>query len=166
MSDQALYDPHRSIAVSSSAGSGKTYTLTTRLLTMLLSGVELSQVLAITFTNAAANDIREELFSRVSELEAGKPSEVALFGSIFSMDENRLREKARDLWLKLIRQFSLLQISTIHSFFTRIIGCFPRETGVIDFTVIDDPDREALLRESLVRFFDLLHGDLGGLLRT
>ena len=159
MSDQALYDPHRSIAVSSSAGSGKTYTLTTRLLTMLLSGVELSQVLAITFTNAAANDIREELFSRVSELEAGKPSEVALFGSIFSMDENRLREKARDLWLKLIRQFSLLQISTIHSFFTRIIGCFPRETGVIDFTVIDDPDREALLKESLVRFFDLLHGD-------
>ena len=159
MSDQALYDPRRSIAVSSSAGSGKTYTLTTRLLIMLLSGVELSQVLAITFTNAAANDIREELFNRVSELEAGKPSEVALFGSILSMDENRLRAMACDLRLKLIRQFSLLQISTIHSFFTRIIGCFPGETGVIDFTVIDDPDREALLEGSLVRFFDLLHRD-------
>ena len=129
MGVQSLYDPSCSVAVSSSAGSGKTYTLTTRLLTMLLSGVELSQILAITFTNAAANDIREKLFSRISELEAGEPSEVALFRSIFSMDEERLREKACDLRLKLIRQFSLLQISTIHSFFTRIIGCFPGQNS-------------------------------------
>ena len=122
MSVQALYDPTSSVAVSSSAGSGKTYTLTTRLLTMLLSGVELSQVLAITFTNAAANDIREELLGRVNELEAGKPSETTLFGSILTMDEKKLRRHAGELRLKLIRQFSLLQISTIHSFFTRIIG--------------------------------------------
>ena len=159
MSIQTLYDPRSSVAVSSSAGSGKTYTLITRLLTMLLSGVELSQVLAITFTNAAANDIREELLGRINELEAGKTSEITLFGSILAMDEKKLRQRAGELRLKLIRQFSLLQISTIHSFFTRIIGCFPGQTGVVDFAIIDDPDREALVEESFVRFFGQLHED-------
>jgi ATP-dependent exoDNAse (exonuclease V) beta subunit len=157
MSKPALYDPRNSVAVSSSAGSGKTYTLTTRLLAMLLSGVELSQVLAITFTNAAANDIREELFSRIDELEAGNASERTLFTSILSLNEKQLRQRAGELRLKLIRQFSLLQISTIHSFFTRIIGCFPRQTGIVDFAIIDEPDREVLLQESFVRFFDQLH---------
>ncbi len=160
MSERSIYDPGVSIAVSSSAGSGKTYTLTTRLLTMLLSDVEVSQILAITFTNAAANDIREELFSRVNALKAGRPKEVELFSGILGVDGKSVRRMAGALQLRLIRQFSLLQISTIHSFFARLIGCFPRETGVIDFTVIDEPDRELLLEESMIRFFDMLHRDL------
>jgi ATP-dependent exoDNAse (exonuclease V) beta subunit len=126
---------------------------------MLLSNVDVSQILAITFTNAAANDIREELFSRVNALKAGSHTEIELFSEILSVDGESLRDMAEALRMRLIRQFSLLQISTIHSFFARLIGCFPRETGVIDFTVIDDPDRELLIEESMLRFFDMLHGN-------
>ena len=133
MNSHLLYDPHTSVAVSSSAGSGKTFTLTTRLLTMLLSGVDISQILAITFTNAAANDIREELFDRINSLRSGNTSEMDLFTSILALDEKQLVQRAEHLRLELVKQFSLLQISTIHSFFARIIGCFPRQTGIVDF---------------------------------
>jgi len=44
---------------------------------------------------------------------------------------------------KLIKQFSLLQISTIHSFFTKLIRCFPGETGYLrDIFVIDEITKE------------------------
>ena len=48
-----LYDPDTSYALSASAGSGKTFALTTRLLGMLLTGVSPREIIAITFTNLA-----------------------------------------------------------------------------------------------------------------
>ena len=56
-----LYDPDTSYALSASAGSGKTFALTTRLLGMLLTGVSPREIIAITFTNLAANEIRSGL---------------------------------------------------------------------------------------------------------
>lgn len=159
MSGNTLYDPACSIALSASAGSGKTYALTTRLLTMLLGGVHPSQILAITFTNAAARDIRDELFNRLDTLKAGENAEVELFSDTLGVSRERVSGMAAGLRSALMRQFSLLQISTIHSFFARIIRCFPRETGMVDFTVIDDPERDSLIKEAIVRFFDRMHHD-------
>ena len=39
MNTDGIYDPNLSIALSASAGSGKTFALTTRLITMLLGGI-------------------------------------------------------------------------------------------------------------------------------
>ena len=60
-----------SVAILASAGSGKTYVLTSRFLALLLAGVAPDRILAVTFTRAAAREILERLFQRLGEACAG-----------------------------------------------------------------------------------------------
>lgn len=82
---------------------------------MLLSGIRLSEILAITFTNLTANDIRKKLFDRVQKIEKQDEKETLLFSDILNEPPEAVIEKALGLKAKLIKQFSLLHISTIHS---------------------------------------------------
>ena len=62
---QAFYaaacDPARSCVVEACAGSGKTWMLVSRMLRALLDGTPPHEILAITFTRAAAGEMRERL---------------------------------------------------------------------------------------------------------
>jgi ATP-dependent helicase/nuclease subunit A len=130
MNERDIYRPMHSIALSSSAGSGKTFALTTRLISMLMGGISPSDILAITFTNLAANEIRNKLFERISSLVQGDRDEVSYFSTILNETPEGVIGKASRLKRELIRKFSLLQISTIHSFFASMVKSFPYETGL------------------------------------
>src|SRR3954469_6538179 len=60
---RAASDPAQSVWVSANAGSGKTHVLTNRVLRLLLGGVPPEQILCLTYTKAAAAEMR----ARVSE---------------------------------------------------------------------------------------------------
>jgi ATP-dependent exoDNAse (exonuclease V) beta subunit len=154
MTERRIYLRPYSVALSSSAGSGKTHALTTRLIAMLLQGTSLSEIVAITFTNLAAKEIRTRLFERVSRIAGGAGDEAALFASILGEPEGSVMKRAKKLKIELIRKFSLIQISTIHSFFASIIDCFPAETGVMNQAVIiDEHTRAQMLRESIEHYY-------------
>ncbi len=160
MTDKEIYDPFLSVALSASAGSGKTHALTTRLITMLLSGIGPSEILVITFTNLAANEIRKKLFDRIQAIVKQDEKEVVFFADILKEKPEIFVEKALNLKTKLIKQFSLIQISTIHSFFSRIIRNFPNETGyVFDISVVDEIMEKSLVDRSIERFFEDLAKD-------
>lgn len=154
MNDSDIYNPIISIALSSSAGSGKTYALTTRLISMLLTGIRPSEICAITFTNAAAADIRDKLLERIVRIARGDKDEVHRFAEILNEKIDTVVQKARDLRTDLIKQFSLIQISTIHSLFAKIVRAFPEETGILnDMGIIDETVKESVLLESIERFY-------------
>ena len=160
MTDKEIYDPFLSVALSASAGSGKTHALTTRLITMLLSGIGPSEILVITFTNLAANEIRKKLFDRIQAIVKQDEKEVVFFADILKEKPEIVVEKALNLKTRLIKQFSLIQISTIHSFFSRIIRNFPNETGyVFDISVVDEIMEKSLVDRSIERFFEDLVKD-------
>lgn len=160
MTDKEIYNPFLSVALSASAGSGKTHALTTRLITMLLSGIGPSEILAITFTNLAAHEIRKKLFDRVQAIVKGDEKEVVLFTDILKEKPEIVIEKALNLKTRLIKQFSLIQISTIHSFFARIVRNFPKETGyVFDISVIDEIMEKSLAGMAIEQFFGGLEKD-------
>lgn len=161
MIDLKIYNPCVSVAVSSSAGSGKTHALTTRLLSMLLGGIKPEEILAITFTNAAAAEIRKKLFDRLRFIKEGDEEEVKLFCSILDIDPSGLLEKAGEVSEALIRRFSLLQISTIHSFLARVIRGFPLDTGIIDLRVVDEFVQKGFIDRAVDDFYRLLSGDWG-----
>ena len=58
---QAIYEDGKNILVSAGAGSGKTTVLTERVLEKLKSGVSLKNLIILTFTNAAAGEMKERI---------------------------------------------------------------------------------------------------------
>ena len=100
--DQAL-DPSRSILVQAPAGSGKTTLLTERFLTLLGEVDDPGQIVAITFTNAAAAEMRNRI---LDELRKPEPSALA----------QRALERSNALGWKLLDLPAQLRISTIDSF--------------------------------------------------
>src|SRR4051812_21347579 len=64
----AACNPARSVVVEACAGSGKTWLLVARMLRLLLAGAEPSELLAVTFTRKAAQEMRERLDQLLHEL--------------------------------------------------------------------------------------------------
>jgi len=62
---QAIYKDKTNIIVSAGAGSGKTAVLTERIKEKLMAGVNINQLLVLTFTNAAAHEMKERVKSKV-----------------------------------------------------------------------------------------------------
>src|SRR4029077_18947731 len=58
----AASDPNRSAWVAANAGSGKTHVLAQRVIRLLLSGVDPTRILCITFTKAAAANMANRVF--------------------------------------------------------------------------------------------------------
>jgi ATP-dependent exoDNAse (exonuclease V) beta subunit len=100
--DRAL-DPARSILVQAPAGSGKTTLLTDRFISLLGEVDDPDQVVAITFTNAAAGEMRTRI---LDELRKDEPSAAA----------RRALERSNALGWKLLDLPAQLRISTIDSF--------------------------------------------------
>ncbi|MCC7246331.1 MAG: UvrD-helicase domain-containing protein, partial [Saprospiraceae bacterium] len=117
--------PELSIEVlSAGAGSGKTYTLTGRMVDLLKNGVRPAGILATTFTKKAAAELQERV--RVRLLEAG------------------MTEQANELGEALI--------GTVHSIGTRLLQRFAFEAGVSPLVeIIADGDEQRLFNESLAQ---------------
>lgn len=64
--EKAIYDRGKDILVSASAGAGKTTVLVERVLNQILTGIPVSKMLIITFTKAAASEMKERIKTQIS----------------------------------------------------------------------------------------------------
>ena len=117
---QHALDPARSILVQAPAGSGKTDLLTRRFLRLLAEVDSPGQIVAITFTRAAASEMRNRILSeleRAERTQAGSLSENANEDE-YSMEAlaRRALSRSRALGWNLTELPSQLRISTIDSF--------------------------------------------------
>jgi ATP-dependent helicase/nuclease subunit A len=74
--NHAALDPAQSVVVRACAGSGKTWLLTSRIVRLLLDGVAPRQILAITFTKKAAQEMRERVAHILALLADGADAVV------------------------------------------------------------------------------------------
>ena len=72
-------DPQRSVVVEACAGSGKTWLLVSRIVRLLLAGARPSDVLAITFTRKAAQEMAVRLHEWLYTLATASDDEVRRF---------------------------------------------------------------------------------------
>ncbi len=108
------------LAYEASAGSGKTFMLVVRYLSLLFQGAQPSKILALTFTNKAASEMQERIVETLEELEyRGELAEI-LKVTEFSR-EYILKERPR-----VLHEFlnAHTKIMTIDSFFTQILRKF------------------------------------------
>ena len=128
---------HRMIRAS--AGSGKTYALTTRYLGLILSGESADSILAVTFTRTAAGEIMERILLRLLEaLKPGKLPELtaALKAEGFetlvtelesNSPETVIRDRIEPTLIQLLALLHKCQVSTLDAFFSRIATGFTYE---------------------------------------
>ena len=151
---QQAANPKSSIWVEANAGSGKTRVLTDRVLRLLLGGVTPDQILCLTYTKAAAAEMRQ----RVSDRLAGWAlrDDLALARELAELldarPDTKLLEQARTLFATALETPGGLKIQTIHAFCESVLHRFPVEAGVpFDFEVVDDFERETMILEARER---------------
>ena len=131
---QAVLAPDGPVLIIAGAGSGKTKALTHRVAYLLARGVPASEVLAVTFTNKAA----EEMRSRVHQL-------------LNSRQFKQFNEFNQSKTQQLIEPSGLLNlpfIGTFHSFALHILRREAKKLGfTARFSVFDEDDSLALLKE-------------------
>jgi ATP-dependent helicase/nuclease subunit A len=144
-------DPASSAWVSANAGSGKTHVLTQRVIRLLLAGCRPSAILCLTYTKAAASEMSNRVFQRLSEWTVLSDEELrkritAIEGA--EPDSVKLAE-ARRLFAKALETPGGLKIQTIHAFCEALLHQFPLEANVAGhFSVLDDRAASALLAEA------------------
>lgn len=124
------------VALDAGAGCGKTFVLTERYLSHLDPNIaetaELSEVVAITFTDAAAREMRERIRKKCRErfLKADASSAAH--------------------WRQLLESLDEARVSTIHSLCTSLIRQYAIELGIDpSFRVLDAPEAVVMRSESL-----------------
>jgi len=156
-------DPSASVWVAANAGSGKTYVLTARVLRILLSGVAPEEILCLTFTKAAAAEMRARIAKSLGDwavMDATRLGEAlaALTGGPPGAEE---LARARTLFAHALETPGGLKINTIHAFCESLLHRFPLEAGVpFNFTVIEDAARTDMIAAAHRAIFaDGLAGD-------
>ncbi|MDR2090433.1 MAG: UvrD-helicase domain-containing protein [Clostridiales bacterium] len=116
------------LLVSASAGSGKTAVLTERFLRLVKEGIEPKNILVLTFSEKAAAEMKERIEGKLTEYAAEKDAKTAA---------------------ELIRGFALANISTIHSFLSKLLTKYFYELNIDPyFSIISEGDAESLKRRA------------------
>ncbi len=138
MSVEMVRDIRRHVMIHAPAGSGKTHALVTRTLALLAAGEAPEGIVAVTFTDKAALEMRERIVRGLA-----RPDQAGFPGG----DE---KDRLRSLWMEVRDEPRRLRVSTIHAFCGDVLRRFPIAVGLDpDFSVLD-PHDQAYLRARAV----------------
>ncbi len=140
--------------IEASAGTGKTYTITGLFLRLVLErGLEVQQILVVTFTEAATAELRDRIRQRLrAALEAfqrGRSEDVFLQALV---ERERAGSRSVGILKEALRAFDKASIFTIHGFCRRMLQENAFETGgLFDTELLTD--QEELKRDIVEDFW-------------
>jgi len=159
----------------SSAGSGKTFTLTKEYLKLALyaplspkgnNGRYFRHILAVTFTNDAANEMKQRIMKELkkfAELPLSESDDMltAILQEIHSehgvaLSDEEIRQKAQTVYRELLHNYSDFSVSTIDKFNKRVVDAFKKDLGLpFDYDLLLDYE------ELVSKAVDQLYLDVG-----
>lgn len=136
-----------------SAGSGKTYTIVKEYLTLCLESKgatsRFNQILAITFTNKAANEMKDKIKNQLIDIINSDPKEEvkgmeAELIHLLGIERAQLKANAKELFTKIIHNYSDFCICTIDAFVQKLARSFAKDLKLpSQFNVSIDKDEVA-----------------------
>lgn len=144
---QRASSPYYSIWMAANAGSGKTKVLVDRVLRLLLSGVPAGHILCITYTNAAAAEMRSRVVKRAREWVAADSASLTeqLAALTGNAPDAATCLQARQLFIQILDGSPGLRIQTIHSLCQTLLSQFPHEAGISPFFRLMDEQEAGIL---------------------
>ena len=115
------------VVYKSSAGSGKTYTLVKEYLKLSLAdphrlNKSYKQILAVTFTNKAAAEMKERILQALIQISLLEKTPLATdLQNELHISETELQARCKELHQNLLHQYADLSVCTIDSFMYRLI---------------------------------------------
>lgn len=135
-----------------SAGSGKTFTLVKEYLKILLSSenpFKFQQILAVTFTNKAAGEMKERVIKSLQEFSEEESSDLV---EIISKEINKPKEvifkKSQTILNVILQNYAAFNITTIDSFTHRLIRTFAHDLDLPLNSEVE-MDTDSLLNEAV-----------------
>ncbi len=105
---EAALHKEGALLIVAGAGAGKTKTITHRIVNLILGGVSPDKILAVTFTNKAAKEMRERVLSEIEKNAKGQDT-IPFVATFHSLGVYIIKENAR--LLGLTKYFSILDES-------------------------------------------------------
>ncbi len=165
---------------SSSAGSGKTYTLAKEYIKLALHSPSpdyYRSILAITFTNDAAAEMKERIIGNLRKFNSPDLAQRATVEALLQQitqelneeytDENlkveEVRKRAAQVFRQILYNYADFSVSTIDSFVNKIVQAFARDLNIPhNFEV--DLDSDTLLSTAVALLLDKVKNEKGDLL--
>jgi ATP-dependent helicase/nuclease subunit A len=146
--------PDHHIHVEANAGSGKTRVLVSRVARLLLAETPPDKILCLTYTKAAAGEMKSRLFDTLGEWAIADDAALTkrlnklhnVKGATYARDE---LAEARKLFARALETPGGLAVQTIHAFCQSLLQRFPLEAGLPPgFDIADDADTRTLAAEA------------------
>lgn len=146
--------------VRASAGSGKTFRLTLQYLSYLFTDSDnFRHILAVTFTNKAAEEMKSRIIHVLHQLAKGEETDyLEQLKKITGLEEKNIRLKADVILKKILHKYSYFSVETIDTFFQKVIRSFTREMGIQNGFSIE-LDEVPLLVKAIDDLFDTVTDD-------
>lgn len=157
-------NPMENVWVQANAGTGKTSVLIQRLLRILFRGDADNGILCLTYTNAAAGEMRNRILAALREWAMAPDDELAAM--LNGVSENNPATAAdiahaREIFFRYIDCPEILKIKTIHGFCEEILRRFPLEAGVSpSWSLISDANQRVLQHDAFEKLINAAASDI------
>ena len=143
-----------------SAGSGKTFQLVAEYLKLILkNALSYRNILAVTFTNKATQEMKSRLLDQLFLLTDNKNSTyLDLLKEATALPEETIRKRAKQALKNILHDYNRFSVNTIDSFTQRVIKVFNREMGISPHFVLET-DNEMILEEAVDRLMAKVDAD-------
>ncbi len=147
----------RNAALAASAGTGKTFALSSRYLALLAAGADPAAIVALTFTRKAAGEILARILTRLARAAASAEGNRGLSRELAEAHLAGFADPAaaQAALRRLVHALPRLRIGTLDSFFLQILRPFRLEAGIGAELAIapqtDDPEENLILQSLLER---------------
>jgi hypothetical protein len=143
---RALLDHSTTLLVEAGAGSGKTALMAGRVALLLAAGFPTREIVAITFTEAAASELRERIEGFVNRLaRADIPDELRV-----ALPDGLSAEQSKAI-AAADETLDELTCTTIHGFCQQLVKPYPVEARIDPGATIIDPEAADLAYQDLVQ---------------